>query len=68
MTQDEVIEMAIEVYGSVHADDIKFAKLVAGAAAFKEREKCWMAVVQVAKSNGNAYDCIDAILDLESKS
>ena len=28
MTQDEIIEMAIEVYGSVHADDIKFAKLV----------------------------------------
>ena len=29
MTQDEIIEMAIEVYGSVHADDIKFVKLVA---------------------------------------
>jgi hypothetical protein len=36
MTQDEIIEMAIEVYGSVHADDIKFAKLVAA----KEREAC----------------------------
>jgi siroheme synthase len=39
MTQDEIstqdiIEMAIEVYGSAHADDIKFAKLVAA----KERE------------------------------
>jgi hypothetical protein len=29
MTQDEIIEMATEVYGSAHADDIKFAKLVA---------------------------------------
>ena len=36
MTQDEIIEIAIEVYGSVHADDIKFAKLVAA----KEREAC----------------------------
>jgi hypothetical protein len=36
MTQDEIIEMAIEVYGSVHADDIKFAKLVAQ----HEREAC----------------------------
>jgi hypothetical protein len=41
MTQDEIspqdiIEMATEVYGSAHADDIKFAKLVAA----KEREAC----------------------------
>ena len=35
MTQDEIIEIAIEVYGSVHADDIKFAKLVAA----KQREE-----------------------------
>jgi hypothetical protein len=66
MTQDEIIEMA-EQAGAIHYWHLSkleaFAKLVAA----KEREKCWMAVVQVAESNGNAYDCVDAILDLESK-
>jgi hypothetical protein len=40
MTQDEIIEMAIDVYGSVHEDDIKFAKLVAAA----ERDACALIV------------------------
>ena len=40
MNQDEIMAIATEVYGSVHADDIKFAKLVAQYAKAEEREAC----------------------------
>jgi hypothetical protein len=50
MTQDEIIDMAIEVYGSVHADDIKFAKLVAA----KEREACAKVAMEFRRGAGDA--------------
>lgn len=31
MNQEDIINMAIEVYGSAHEDDFKFASLVAAA-------------------------------------
>ena len=36
MTKEDIIRMAIDVYGSAHEDDFKFAALVAAA----EREAC----------------------------
>jgi hypothetical protein len=57
MTQDEIIEMAIEVYGSVHADDIKFVKLVAA----KEREATIKIIKETPFSNWFQADVIEAI-------
>ena len=41
MTQDEIIEMAREIYRTLATEqEIRFAKLVAAKAEAKERESC----------------------------
>ena len=52
MTQDEIIEMAREVYGTTATEqEIRFAKLVAEA----EREACAKMVDHILKEGGGTY-------------
>ena len=56
MTREDIIAMAIEVYGSVHEDDFKFATLVASA----EREACAKLVDYWESRQGEHSDAIRA--------
>ena len=52
MTQDEIIEMAREVYGTTATEqEIRFAKLVAEA----EREACAKMVDHILKEGGGTW-------------
>ena len=65
MTQDEIIELTKEVYGTqATAQEILFAKLVAEKATAKEREAC-AKVCEAQEDNGGEWDiqqqCANAI-------
>ena len=59
MTREDIIAMAIEVYGSVHEDDFKFATLVASA----ERKACADVIKENWRYTADAEEMVYYILE-----